>query len=295
MVLRLLLAIVLSVAFFIPAGCAPDADNGSVSFYIADAWPVTLTALVVQTGDIEAFFTPPAPKAKGALDSIVKQPVAEEPATARLGNTGESRPSPTPTRRQSASPTPNPSSTPTSSPAPKPTSPVPTPAAGTNSTAATIPIAETASRWLFLARGSPQVNLAEVKNSGLLINKVSVPPGAYSQLRITFSEVLATIDGNILSAELMPQPVLVRCSFNVVKGKDTAITLNLDGEGSLTTQNTSKPVFKPVFKVLVAKPPLIPQTVPTPTKAAVKAPDLKPPARPTPSPAVKPTAAAAGN
>jgi hypothetical protein len=308
MVLRLALAFVIALSFIVPAGCAADPEYGSVSFYIADAWPVTLSALVIKTADIEASYTPPKPTTKSALNSVTK-PVIEEPATAKLSNGGESKPSPTPPPRKTSSPSSKPPSTPTPTPSPKAT---PTPA-GSNPTKTPVPAAtplakpaaaappqESVSKWLSVAKSAPDVNLSEVKNTGLLLNKASAPPGDYSLVRFRISEVIVTMDGKTFSAEVNPDPIEVRVSFKVAKGKDVALTLNLDAESSLINRDGAKPVFKPVYKILVAKPPLIIQSAPKPpdqsaTKAAAKVPDLKPAPRPSATPVPKATGTAARN
>lgn len=291
-----MLACLLILAFIIPAGCAADADSGSITFYVADAWPVNLKALMVKTIDIETYYVQPKPTAKGALNSITK-PVAEDTAGAGARTPSQTKPSPTPPPRPTSppkSPAPaNPTPTPAAKTTPPPASPPPV-TASKEVTAATPP-AESTGKWLSLSKNAPGVNLSEVKNNGLLISSVSAPPGDYSQLRFRISEVAATFGDKTASAEPPAEPILINVSFKVEKGKDTAITLNLDGESSLTSRESERPVFKPVFKVLIAKPPLLPQIAPKPadpsaSKSAAKAPT---PPKPSPTPTPKPSATAA--
>jgi hypothetical protein len=249
-----------------------------------------MASLVVKAGDIEVFYTPAPPTKKNSLNNIVNSPGSgQTDATAA----GQARPSPTPPPRNG---TPAPA---TSTPA-KPSSPSPSPVATKSPPPAASAATDNAAapavtgKWLPVIKEGPPCNLAEVKNTGLLLASISAPPGDYSQLKFRILGVSATLDGGPVVAEIPAEPIQVKVSFKVVKGKDSVLTLNLDGESSLTARESARPVFKPIFRILVAKPPLILQaaSIPSDTAATQKStytPAPKPAAKPSLTPAPRST------
>ncbi len=135
-------------------------------------------------------------------------------------------------------------------------------------------------KWTRLIADPPAFDLVAISGVEHMLGSNYIPVGDYTQVRVSIDQVVVTVGGKDVTADVPSDRLRFVTPFSIIEGQTTVIVIDFDAEKSVMVTGSDKVQFKPVVKLIVSRPPA---KTPTPTAGATATP-------PTPTPAAGATA-----
>ena len=124
--------------------------------------------------------------------------------------------------------------------------------------------------WITVAEEPGSFDLKAIEEVQQYLASQIIDAGEYTQIRLEINSVNITVGENEYRATVPSGKIKLVGNFDILEGNSTEITLDFNGEKSVTVTGNGKYIFKPVIKLLAERPsPLPDQTTSEPTVSDV--------------------------
>jgi hypothetical protein len=109
-------------------------------------------------------------------------------------------------------------------------------------------------QWVTILTNPPVFDLVKVSGVNKLLGTSDIAAGKYTQVRMNITDVTVTIAGAQVKATVPSGEIKLVGNIVIEAGKQTAVSLDFDGEKSVVLEGQNKVSLKPVIKLTVADP-----------------------------------------